>query len=72
MSGFSGMKMSIGKPGTKYGLHRPNAAKAKPVASVFGDADDEVPMAPVGLGCANSLSASRMLVPLAALSSCPC
>jgi hypothetical protein len=32
-------KMTIGKAGTKYGLHRPNAAaKAKPVASVFGDA----------------------------------
>lgn len=40
MSGFGGMKMTIGKPGTKYGLHRPSAAK--PVASVFGDADDEV------------------------------
>jgi hypothetical protein len=39
---FGGMKMNIGKPGTKYGLHRPNAAKAKPVASVFGDADEEV------------------------------
>jgi hypothetical protein len=35
-------KMTIGKAGTKYGLHRPNAAaKAKPVASVFGDADEE-------------------------------
>ena len=40
MSGFG--KMTIGKPGTKYGLHRPNAApKAKPVASIFGDADED-------------------------------
>ena len=37
-------KMTIGKAGTKYGLHRPNAAaKAKPVASIFGDADEEDP-----------------------------
>jgi hypothetical protein len=41
MSGFG--KMTIGKPGTKYGLHRPNAAKpaAKPVSSIFGEVDED-------------------------------
>ena len=34
--------MTLGKPGIKYGLHRPNAAaKAKPVASIFGDDEDD-------------------------------
>ena len=40
MSGFG--KMQIGKTGTKYGLQRPNAAKKPVVASIFGDADEEV------------------------------
>ena len=34
--------MTLGKPGVKYGLHRPGAKPtAKPVASIFGDADEE-------------------------------